>query len=170
MPPDQLKAFEAEFGKEPDGDSDPWGDWTTALRAYQLGLQHNAAEVERLTRELAGAHQRMMTDDEKLRSCVLLTNGDVVSPETYALIKRANGAKAELAEARNAALEEAAALCEARSGDLWSLYKGRPPYTGREDGRAHPDIQGQSTGAGDCADAIRSLKSKEPATPTEQEG
>jgi len=53
-------------------------------------------------------------------------------------------ARKELAEARNAALEEAALAIDAMR---WPKY-------GKEDSLA----------------AIRSLKSKEPATPTEQEG
>lgn len=39
--------------------------------------------------------------------------------------------------------------------DLWSLYKGRSPYTGKEEGRADMHVQGKSDGADECAAAIR---------------
>ena len=57
-----------------------------------------------------------------------------------------------------AALERAAQACEAIENDKWALYKGRKPYTGKEPGRASDYVQGQSDGAGDCAEAIRALK------------
>ena len=64
--------------------------------------------------------------------------------------------------ARNAALEEAADLCDEYANDKWSLYKGRSPYDGTEAGRADPDTQGHSDGAANCGDAIRAMK--EPTT------
>ena len=63
-----------------------------------------------------------------------------------------------IAAARVQALEEAAVVCEKYATDKWSLYKGRPPYNGTEQGRADPDTQGHSDGANACADAIRALK------------
>jgi hypothetical protein len=38
--------------------------------------------------------------------------------------------------ATNVALEQAEKACEAIKNDRWALYKGRPPYTGTEPGRA----------------------------------
>ena len=38
--------------------------------------------------------------------------------------------------ATDAALERAAVACEVIENDRWALYKGRPPYTGAEPGRA----------------------------------
>ena len=58
----------------------------------------------------------------------------------------------------DAAFEQAAENCDAISADKWSLYKGRPPYTGREPERASDQTQGESDGADDCADAIRARK------------
>lgn len=58
---------------------------------------------------------------------------------------------------RRAALEESAKVCDEIAGDCWSLYKGRAPYTGREPGRADPQVQGESDGADKCAAAIRAL-------------
>ena len=57
-----------------------------------------------------------------------------------------------------AALEIAIQVCEAIENDKWALYKGRPPYTGAEPGRADNYVQGESGGAGSCAAAIRALK------------
>jgi hypothetical protein len=51
--------------------------------------------------------------------------------------------------------EECAKVCDSHADDQWSLYKGRPPYTGREDGRASKYTEGQSDGAESCAAAIR---------------
>jgi hypothetical protein len=62
---------------------------------------------------------------------------------------------------RNAVLEEAAIACDKISEDRWSLYKGRVPYTGQESGRADPYVEGESTGADKCSDAIRAMKTKE---------
>lgn len=63
---------------------------------------------------------------------------------------------------RREALEEAAKVCDEIAGDCWSLYKGRAPYTGREEGRADPGVQGESYGADKCAAAIRALSQKDP--------
>ena len=52
--------------------------------------------------------------------------------------------------------ERAARVCDEISADKWALYKGRPPYTGKEAGRASDFTQGQSDGADLCADKIRS--------------
>jgi hypothetical protein len=57
-----------------------------------------------------------------------------------------------------AALERAAVACEVIENDRWALYKGRPPYTGAEPGRADNYVQGESGGAGLCVEAIRALK------------
>ncbi|MBP8183986.1 MAG: hypothetical protein KAX88_07785 [Rhodoferax sp.] len=62
--------------------------------------------------------------------------------------------------ATDAALERAAVACEVIETDKWALYKGRPPYTGTEPGRADNYVQGESGGAGACASAIRALKDK----------
>lgn len=51
--------------------------------------------------------------------------------------------------------KQCAKVCDAISEDKWALYKGRPPYTGKENGRASDHVQGQSDGADQCADAIR---------------
>lgn len=67
------------------------------------------------------------------------------------------GYAAGFAEGRKRALEEAAKLCDTYAEDKWALYKGRPPYTGREDGRANQHVEGLSDGAENCAEGIRSL-------------
>jgi hypothetical protein len=50
--------------------------------------------------------------------------------------------------------------CAAIAVDRWSLYKGRPPYTGKEDGRADTFVQGESSGASDCVESIRARGDK----------
>jgi hypothetical protein len=62
--------------------------------------------------------------------------------------------------ATNAALDRAEKVCEAIENERWALYKGRPPYTGTEQGRADNYVQGESGGAGLCVTAIRALKDK----------
>lgn len=47
--------------------------------------------------------------------------------------------------------------CDKISADQWALFKGRAPYTGREEGRASEYVQGKSDGADDCANAIREM-------------
>jgi hypothetical protein len=51
--------------------------------------------------------------------------------------------------------EACARVCDDIGEDLWSLYKGRAPYTGKEEGRADMHVQGKSDGADECAAAIR---------------
>lgn len=46
-------------------------------------------------------------------------------------------------------------VCEDYESKMWALYKGRAPYKGDEPERASDLTQGQSIGAGDCAEAIR---------------
>lgn len=54
-----------------------------------------------------------------------------------------------------AATERAAKVCDEYASSRWNLYKGRPPFSGSEEGRASPHVQGESCGAEDCADLIR---------------
>jgi hypothetical protein len=53
-------------------------------------------------------------------------------------------------------------LCEQETDkietDKWALYKGRPPYTGLEAGRAQEFTQGQADGAALCWQAIRAAR------------
>ena len=51
--------------------------------------------------------------------------------------------------------EACAKVCDSISEDQWALYKGRPPYTGKELERASEYTQGKSDGAEVCAAAIR---------------
>lgn len=48
-----------------------------------------------------------------------------------------------------------AKLCAEISEDRYSLYKGRTPYLGNEEGRADTAVAGQSSGADLCEEAIR---------------
>ncbi|NML34882.1 hypothetical protein [Paraburkholderia antibiotica] len=61
---------------------------------------------------------------------------------------------------RREALEEAFTVCNDIAVDRWNLYKGHSPYTGSEDGRANPYVEGESDGAEKCAEAIRALSQK----------
>ena len=54
-----------------------------------------------------------------------------------------------------AATERAAKVCDEYASSRWDLYKGRPPFSGSEEGRASPHVQGESFGAEACADLIR---------------
>ncbi len=47
------------------------------------------------------------------------------------------------------------AACSKIEDDKWALYKGQPPYTGQESGRAQDFTQGQADGAALCVDAIQ---------------
>lgn len=53
--------------------------------------------------------------------------------------------------------ERCAKVCEAYAIDQHALYKGKPPYTGKEAQRYSPYIEGVSDGADWCADKIRGL-------------
>ena len=53
-----------------------------------------------------------------------------------------------------------AQACRDIAGDKWALYKGLPPYSGTEEGRASTYTQGLSDGADLCADAIELLGEK----------
>jgi len=133
MTPNQLKAFEAKFGKEPDSDSDPWGDWAGTLHAYEFGLQHNAAEVERLTRE----RDAFAVDAAQAQRSL----GHALEGAKH-FQGEAERLKQELADAHNSALEGAAFRFESEAGSEFFGFT--------------------------IADELRSLKSKEPATPTEK--
>ena len=63
--------------------------------------------------------------------------------------------------AEAAAIERCAKVCDEYAADQWSLYKGRPPYNGSEEGRANQRVEGKSDGADACAQAIRALLPKE---------
>lgn len=54
-------------------------------------------------------------------------------------------------------LEQAIKICNGYSEDKWNLYKGRYPYTGKEEGRANDIVQGQSIGAEECAQLLTEL-------------
>lgn len=54
--------------------------------------------------------------------------------------------------------EACAQVADRISEDQWALYKGRPPYTGKELERASDYTQGKSDGAEVCAAAIRARK------------
>jgi hypothetical protein len=70
--------------------------------------------------------------------------------------RRANASWSLMCEKMVAAEREACAkVCDDIGEDLWSLYKGRAPYTGKEEGRADMHVQGKSDGADECAAAIR---------------
>jgi hypothetical protein len=70
--------------------------------------------------------------------------------------RRANASWTLMCEKMVAAERETCAkVCDDIGEDLWSLYKGRAPYTGKEEGRADMHVQGKSDGADECASAIR---------------
>lgn len=69
----------------------------------------------------------------------------------------------EKADARDAALEEAAKVCEGIEGDRFDAYKGRGKWEAFNPGRADPYVNGESDGAGQCAISIRKLKSGDAA-------
>ena len=87
-----------------------------------------------------------------------LYSQDQVDQLQAQLVRQQSSYEAEIKVEIDAALERAAIACESIETDKWSLYKGRPPYTGTEPGRADNYVQGESDGAGQCASAIRALK------------
>lgn len=83
----------------------------------------------------------------------------------------------DVVDARDAALEQAAAICDGISQDHRDQYKGRGKYEPTNPRRADPHADGCSDGANECSDAIRALKSKpnadcssEPANCPDNEG
>lgn len=101
------------------------------------------------------------TLDDDFEHFLCYQNWNGLSWATKRLLKIAyehgNRLERESGEAVDEAYERAAKVCDDISVDRFRLYKGRPPYTGSEPGRADPSVQGQSDGADDCADAIRAL-------------
>jgi hypothetical protein len=63
--------------------------------------------------------------------------------------------EAVIRKAEEAEREACAKACEDYSADRWAAYKGQPPYEPMNSYRGNPHTQGQSSGAEDCADAIR---------------
>jgi hypothetical protein len=63
--------------------------------------------------------------------------------------------EAVVRKAEKAEREACAKACEDYSADRWAAYKGQPPYEPMNSYRGNPHAQGQSSGAEDCADAIR---------------
>lgn len=62
--------------------------------------------------------------------------------------------------ARDAALGEAVEACEKIESDRRDAYKGRGAYAPNNPDRADSRVDGESDGAGACADAIRALKGR----------
>ena len=99
---------------------------------YEVGSLENAEKfaIIRMAREACAPNQAFNSDEEWVKRFAAL----VAAHEREACAK----------------------VCEKIEQDRWNLYKGRPPYTGSESGRADPHEQGVSMGAGECAAAIRS--------------
>lgn len=95
-------------------------------------------------RERFEAAQRPRTDLAKNRK------GDYTNPVVQHCWRTWQAAEA-------AAIERCARWCDEYAADRWSLYKGRAPYKGNEEGRANPLIEGESDGASACAEGLRSL-------------
>ena len=87
-----------------------------------------------------------------------LYSQDQVDQLQAQLVRQQKSYEAEIKVEIDSALERAAVACEVIENERWALYKGRPPYTGTEPGRADNYVQGESGGAGSCASAIRALK------------
>jgi hypothetical protein len=83
-----------------------------------------------------------------------------MNPELIRLIEsneiQIHGDVEYFAELVAAAEREACAeVCDDVCANFYALYKGRPPYTGKENGRGDPIADGASHGAEKCAAAIR---------------
>lgn len=93
-----------------------------------------------------------------------------VSPAQWQQLVEASQKVAESAQrraerARDMAIEECAKVCDEYAIDRFALFKGRKPYTGREQGRADPYYDGASDGADRCAQLIRELKTTTATSP-----
>ena len=53
--------------------------------------------------------------------------------------------------------QRCAKVCDDYATDRYALYRGRPPYTGKEAERYTPHVEGMSDGADVCASMIRAL-------------
>jgi hypothetical protein len=115
--------------------------WKCACGA-NLYIDFNGAPASKAERE-AWSH-----NDMAYRPCGLSMDQEQESNSIFM-----EGYRIGLAEMR----EKCAKACEEIEQDRWNLYKGRPPYTGSESGRADPHEQGVSMGAGECAAAIRDI-------------
>lgn len=127
------------------------------------GLMHDTAEEVLARVSLAAPSVASAANCDELPlptpcNTVFYPNG------TAYLAKKVPGPKAYFdsdqirAHARAAVLAEreaCAKLCAEISEDRYSLYKGRTPYLGNEEGRADTAVAGQSSGADLCEEAIR---------------
>jgi hypothetical protein len=108
--------------------------------------------VSRLDEVLANGQQALAAPD--LQAELDATNRQVeILSDALAESRREVDALVALARADER--EACAKVCDDIGEDLWSLYKGRAPYTGKEEGRADMHVQGKSDGADECAAAIR---------------
>jgi hypothetical protein len=157
---------EGEFIWHPEADAMiEEGDFTSSpamrhiLRALRKAL---AAPVQKGA--IGAAYQKSPWDEKgismpppaalDLQAELDATNRQVeILSDALAESRRAVNALVALARADER--EACAKVCDDIGEDLWSLYKGRAPYTGKEEGRADMHVQGKSDGADECAAAIR---------------
>lgn len=86
---------------------------------------------------------------EKARAAIARAEAALAAPQPDAL-----------EQARAEEREACARVCDEIAADRWNIYKGRSPYSGREEGRASPHVQGENSGAEMCANAIRARGQK----------
>lgn len=60
--------------------------------------------------------------------------------------------------ARNDVLEEAAQVCDVIASDKYDQYKGRGKHAPNNPNRADTYTNGESDGAGECAEKLRKMK------------
>ena len=97
----------------------------------------------------------MLSDDEILG---LWSEGKAHAPARPVL-----GSKKVIAFARaveREAYKRAVAECQKIADRHWAAYKGREPLADPSM-RANPYVEGESDGAGECADVIEALRSEE---------
>lgn len=88
-----------------------------------------------------------------------LTRGDVTEGQPLYFGPPAAAAAPSVQEAKDAALELAAGICDEIHDDWRARYKGRAPHAPNNPHSADPHADSLSDGAAQCANRIRELKS-----------
>ena len=123
----------------------------------------NREDIIRMARE---ADMQAEYDDyvlerlERFAALVAAAERNSWPAEMEAMERQVNILTDALAQAKAEEREACAKVADSISEDQWSLYKGRPPYTGQELERASDYTQGKSDGAEVCAAAIRARSNK----------
>lgn len=155
----RLSARTAEHKREPD-----WFGYHSALSQCAEMLD-NMSDGDKLTetpRFLAEKLESIPKPKRECNACDWVGETDLMLGSIGPLCPQCGettepAATPSTAAVRAAALEEAAKLCEQIESERFDAYKGRGQHEPNNPWRADPYVNGESDGAGQCANKIRAL-------------